>query len=256
MKPVSINLLSVVIGLIREINKKNIILESRRPFGRETDKYIKEIIASELIFSSNRLDGSTLTPDDTLTIIKGGYLPERTVMDHVSVKNYMETLDKLYDRIEMRDETDVRLLHMIHDGLCGEPSGFRTTNPVLHHINYVPPHFHSINDNVEKLLIWYYGEGRRLNPVLRATVLHCAMIAVYPFEKFTEAAARLTLNYELMLRGYPMISFGISEQDYYQMLEHYIVKQDVGPFYDMVLKSLDNRLNMLLAVTDPGYLSE
>lgn len=239
-----------MICLIREINKKKVILESRKPFNLETEKYIKELSISELIFSSNKLDGSLLTIEDTLAIIKGGYLTNRTILDHVSVRNYIDSINKIDDLLEMKDEMTVKILCSIHDSLCGsEDFGYRTANPILHYLNYVPPHFHGIPERIEKLFSWYYHQGQEMNVVLRASFLHCILIEIYPFKELTEATARLLLNYEFLFCGFPMISFDIKESEYYQMIEHYISRRDIHPFYEMILQALDSKLNLLLTLT-------
>ena len=95
------------IDLFREIKKKKLILENRKPFTREVANYIDELNLVDWVYTALKLDGSGISKPSVQKIIKGDFVVDVTVRDHSSIVNYLEAIklanDMSYMSIELNE---------------------------------------------------------------------------------------------------------------------------------------------------------
>lgn len=236
--------------MMREINKKKYILKVRKPYTSEVEKYLKEIWMTEWICSSNKLSGGHLDLDETLKILKGDYILERTIEDHMEVRCHEAVIKYIEEIISQKDAFSIKTIQEIHSRIAVEQSiEYRRNNPVLQNIKYVPVHFKDIPNKLEQLIDWYYSEGKGMNAVRRGVLLHHKLIEIYPYEEATEKMARSLLNYELLKEDIPPIEFKLTQNTYRQMIQEYISKSKDASFYEFVLSAINARLDLFLGLT-------
>lgn len=236
--------------MIREINKKKFILENRSPFSDQTRDYMKEIWLSEWVYTSNKLSGSPLSLKETLIMLKGGYILARTIEDHMHISRHEDVIKHMEKMAKYKEE-------MYSDKICfinnlfsdGKDYNYRESNPVNLEWKYIPPHFKEVSSKMKELNHWYLQESKDINPVLKAVLLHNKIMMIYPFREDNEKTARALLNYELMKAGYPPIGFDIDETRYNDLMSDYMRAGKYEEFYDIILKSLYNRLELFLNLT-------
>lgn len=235
---------------MREINKKKYILKIRKPYTPEVEKYLREIWLSEWIYSSNKLSGGQLDLGETLKILKGDYILERTIEDHMEVRCHEEVVRYIEKMISQKDALLVKAIQKVHLLISIEESTeYRRNNPVLQNIKYVPIHFKEIPNRLEQLIHWYYSEAKELNAVRRGVLLHHKLIEIYPYEKETEKTARALLNYELLKEDIPPIEFKLTQNTYRQMIQEYISQSNDSAFYEFILGAVNVRLDLFLGLT-------
>lgn len=236
---------------MREINKKKLLLENRKPFTKSVSDYLREIWISEWIYSSNKLCGSHLNYNETLTILKGNYLLDKTIEDHMDVKSHEDAVQLIEELVVNQSLLNSQKVCTIHSVLTSNNiNSFRLNNPVVQSIKYIPPHFKEVPKLMEELFNWYYSQAQELNIILRAVLLHNKLIEIYPFETATEKTARAILNYQLLKEGLPPIEFNIDQDIYCEMIAQYLNRQDFSNFYEMVMKKVNSRLDLFLRLTD------
>lgn len=212
---------------------------------------MREVWLSEWIYTSNQLSGSELTLNDVLTILKDQYILDKTIEDHMTVKNHEDVILYLEKSITNKESLNIDKIWTIHNILSlEEEEHYRQKNPVLQHFQYVPPHFREVEDLMNKLIKWYETEANEMNPILRATLLHIKFIEIYPFNKGSEKIARTLLNYELLKSGLPPIGFDISKNEYCKLVSQYLKKQDYMEFYEIICKKVYLRLELFLRLTN------
>ncbi|NLY70122.1 MAG: hypothetical protein GX076_00300 [Clostridiales bacterium] len=236
--------------MYREIKKKKLILENRKPFKREVARFIHELNTIDLIYSSMKLDGSNITRKIVERIVKGEFVIEANVSDHALITNYSDTVKLLYDMHELDVYLNEKYLFKIYSTLT-KPDivEYRKNNPVLRMIGYNPPHFKEIEEQMEILFQWLYKDRYLINPIEKAAYLHNKLIEIYPFETASEAVARIAAQYLLISNGYPPILWNISEQEYFDAIRLYIKTEDVGPIYDVLERGVFNKLEVMMQLT-------
>ena len=78
--------------MFREIKKKKLILDNRKPYARETAEYIDEINLIDWIYTSLKLDGSSIGKTGVQKIVKGEFLVDVSISDHSAIGNYQEAI--------------------------------------------------------------------------------------------------------------------------------------------------------------------
>ena len=236
--------------MFREIKKKQIILENRKPYSSETGEYIRELNKLDWIHSSMRLDGSIISRPEAEKILRGGFVAEASLDDHVLIERYSDLINTANDMLAMSNTLNREMISAFSQKLAGKPDDtYRRGNPVLLSIGYNPPHPSEIDEQMEILMNWFYSDDMEENPVLKAACLHSRLIEVYPFETYSEAAARAAMYFYLMEKGYPAFEIRMKENEYNLALIEYLKKENIEPFYREIERCIFNKMEVLIQLT-------
>ncbi len=236
--------------MFREIKKKRLILDNRKPYTQESAAYIQELNTLDWIYSSIRLDGKSISKENVLRIIKGEFVTECSIDEHLEVRNYCDTIKLAEDMKEMSIELSVTYIFKLYQALA-KPDflNYRRSNPVLREIDYIPPHFNEIDEQMEIMIQWLKTEDVGVNPIMKAAILHNKFIEIYPFEHHSESMARMVMQYELIRNGLPPVMIQMSEQEYNKAVLDFLKTEDTMPLYEMLLRGVYNKLEVLLQLT-------
>ena len=126
--------------MFREIKKKKLIIENRKPYNSDINNYITELNLIDMVYSTMKLDGSLLTRDHVSRIINGEFIINATLMDHAKVERYKAILNEMYSMNEMGYELNLQVLQKLYFLLTDNTKlEYRRTNPVLSQWSYNPP---------------------------------------------------------------------------------------------------------------------
>jgi Fic family protein len=236
--------------MFREIKRKNLILENRKPYHDDVRSTLEEMDRIDWIYSLLRLDGSPLRRSEAERIIKGEFLIDVPVSEHAAIGNFSDTLRLLYDMAGMNISLDEKYLCKIHASLINEETEtYRRNNPVLRMISYNPPHFNAIEEQLTILFRWLSSDTSEMNPMEKAAYLHNKLIEIYPFENGSEATARAAAQYLLITDGFPPILWNISEQEYYDAIRLYLKNEEIAPIREVLERGVYNKLDVMLQLT-------
>ncbi|MGI6734533.1 MAG: Fic family protein [Anaerovoracaceae bacterium] len=236
--------------MYREIKKKKLILDNRKPYRKEVSQFLDELNRLDWIYSSMRLDGSNLSRASVERILKGEFLIDVSVKDHSTISNYKNVIDQIYDMVEMDFYLNEKYLFKLYQTLTNETeSEYRKFNPVLRMISYNPPHFYEIEEQMELLFNWLHSGASETNPIEKAAYLHNKLIEIYPYKTDSEAMARIAAQYHLIRNGLPPILWNISEQEYYDAIHLYLKNENIQPIYDVLERGVFNKLEIMMQLT-------
>ncbi len=236
--------------MYREIKKKKLILDNRKPYKREAMWLIDEIRRIDWIYSSMKLDGSPLTKEAVERIYKGNFLTDISVKDHALISNYNEAISLAFEMADMGYYLSEKYMFRLLGILTGETEAeYRSNNPVLRMIGYNPPHFKEVDQQMEMLFLWLHSGEYQTNPIEKAAYLHNKIIEIYPYQIASEAMARMAAQYHLISNGLPPVLWNISEQEYYDALRLYLKNEDIKPIYDVLERSVFNKLEVMMQLT-------
>ncbi len=236
--------------MYREIKKRKVILESRKPYEIDIVNYINEYNLTDCIYTSMKLDGSAITKEAVNKILKGEFVDNATLGDHVLIENYKNTMRALYQMLDLKISLDIKCINKFYKILSGEEEPeYRKSNPVLFQYDYNPPHPQDVEERLHLMMQWLYRQDEFSNPIEKAVLIHCRIIEIYPFEKFTEAIARMSMNYILLSEGYPPVGITLSETEYNGAIAGYLKNEEIQPLYHSVERSIYNKLEIILQLT-------
>lgn len=237
--------------MFREIKKKKLILENRKPYSREAILYMVELDQVDWVYSSMHLDGSSITRQGVQRILKGEFLVEATVEDHLLVENHKSAMKLAYNMADMGTELDIKYIFKLYEALADpDQLEYRKKNPVLVSFDYNPPHPQDIEEQMNRLVHWMNHDTCDSNPLLKAAYLHNKLLEIYPFEFYTEAVARTLMNYELIRNAYPPVYLDLREQEYHKGIMAYLKKGEIHPIYSVLERSVFQKMEIMLQLTN------
>ena len=237
--------------MFREIKKKQIILENRKPYNSQTCGYISELDRTDWVYSSMRLDGSALAKHQVERILKGEFIESANLNEHVVIEKHHSLFKACNDMLALSCSLNKEMILSFAQKLTEDTGAcYRKENPVLVSLSYNPPHPSEIEEQMDILMNWFYSDDMETNPVLKAACLHNRIIEIYPFDLYSEAIARAAMYYFLMERGYHPFELNLSEQEYNTAIAEYLKNESSESFYSAVERGVYNKMEVLMQLTE------
>jgi Fic family protein/DNA-binding XRE family transcriptional regulator len=195
--------------LLDEIDAIKVKLDRFRQFESRNVIHRVEL---EFIFESNRLEGNTLTLQETeLVINQGMTIAGKTMKEHLEVINHMEAISYVRGIVEKSTaftEKDLLAIHYILSrGIQLDDAGKYRKTAILQEPS---EGFHSpaelITKEMEELFNWYESHKNTTHPVLLAAEIHLKIKNIMPFGTNNGKTARLAQNLILLQHGYVVAS--------------------------------------------------
>jgi len=217
-----------------------------RPVSRAALLGLQKAYDVDLTYSSNAIEGNTLTLRETAELIEHGITvggkPLRDHLEAVDHYNAVLWMRELAAKATPVDETTVRELHRrIVFRSQPEIGGIYSTLP--RRIAGSPV----IVPNPAKIpqLMEEYGEWLGTAQPVPATSFdaHYRLVAIHPFGDGNGRTARLLMNLLLLRDGYPPVAVRPEDRKtYLDTLEQASVREDLKPFQTFMHRRLDATL--------------
>lgn len=189
---------------------------------------IEEALELEYTFNSNRIEGNTLTLQETQLVIHEGLtISGKSMREHLEAINHNEAIGFIKTLASPGTVLNERLVKQIHQlvlrGIDPENAGIYRKVPVMIPGSaHVPPQPYLIPKKMEELFEWYNGNRTLLHPVHLAAEMHERLVNVHPFIDGNGRTSRLVMNLILIGAGYPIANIpgdSKSRLRYFEALE-------------------------------------
>ena len=196
-----------------------------RPFEGEMLKQIKDFYRVGLTWTSNALEGNSLTESETKVLIEDGLtIGGRPIRDMFEAIDHAKAYDYMFTIIRNKEivENDIRYLHkLFYKNIDEEFAGEYRDIPVfISGSNYAVSKVEDIKSEIEDLCEWIRMERNNYHPVEFAALLHKKFVFIHPFKDGNGRVARLLMNTALIQDGYlPALIPPILRSEYISLLE-------------------------------------
>ena len=206
-------------------------------------KQLKERLKIEWTYSSNAIEGNTISLGDTAFILEYGLtIKGKSIVEHTDIIGHAKAIDIIYELIEQNNITEGNLF-LLHKAVQTEmiidyelPIGaykviqnaryIRVDGKLEHKYYPHPNHIKHLMD------LWFEEFGDISTPlesfescVKRYTQMHLAFASIHPFFDGNGRLARLVANVPLLKNGYlPLIVSNEDRQEYIELLSEYNLK--------------------------------
>lgn len=179
-----------------------------RPLDAYEVKQLKEYYRIGLTFTSNALEGNSLTESETKVVLEDGItIGGKPLKDHFEAIGHSEAFDLLYKLAQNHDitEDDILGLHrLFYYRIDADTAGtYRERNVIITGTDFTPPAPAAVPLAMQE----FFGNLpslRKLHPVEYAAMLHLHFVNIHPFIDGNGRTARLLMNLALLQAGYPI----------------------------------------------------
>lgn len=191
----------------RKADENNRLLSAYRPLPPETLKSLREYYRVGLTYTSNALEGNSLTESETKVVIEDGLTIEgKPLRDHYEAVGHAKAYDYIYQISEKEGlaEEDILALHrLFYQQIDAEKAGkYRDVKVYISGSRYAVSAVSKIPAEMQKLVKWYNENEKRLHPVELAATLHQRFVFIHPFVDGNGRVARLLMNLALLRNGF------------------------------------------------------
>ena len=239
------------------IKKKR--LDGYKPLPVAVIKNLDEWFRFELTFTSNAIEGNTLTRQETAMVVGEGITVEgKSIQEHLEAINHAKTFDFIQKKLIHKQKKDITqqdildihrmILHKINDTDAGR---YRTVAVRLRGSQTILPNPFKIPELMEKFTQWLQEENAD-HPVKFAADAHYKLVSIHPFVDGNGRTARLLMNLLLMQAGYP--SAIIRKEDrsaYINSLEKGQTGGTLDDYCSVIYEAVDRSLDIYLETVEP-----
>jgi Fic family protein len=228
-----------VIDRLKQIDEIKARIDGHRPLDAHMIKQVREYFRIGMTYSSNALEGNSLTETETKVVIEDGVaIGGKPVRDHLEALGHSEAYDLLYRLAKNQGvtEANIKELHRLFYYRIDERQAgkYRKQRVIITGTDFIPPAPDRIPDLMKAFVAGIEETMVKHHPVEFAAIIHKDLVTIHPFIDGNGRAARLLMNLALLQAGYPLaIIPPILRQDYLDTLNK-THKDDNGPFINFI----------------------
>ncbi len=236
--------------MLDNLSKLKQKLDSFRPYPPESIRNLEQWFDVELTYTSNAIEGNTLTRAETALVLKKGLtVGGKSMKEHLEAINHLHALQKMKELTHQKQIslTEILLLHAcILKGIADDHVGVIRSVPVrISGSVVVFPAPKKVPDLLDEFIQWL--ETCTEHPVQKAALAHYKFVSIHPFVDGNGRTARLLMNLLLIQAGYPPSIIGPKEQGaYIKSLEKAQLGGSVLDYLELIYQSVDHSFSIYL----------
>ncbi len=185
-------------------------LDKFRPFDENIVKQLKEYYRISLTYTSNALEGNTLTETETKVIIEDGLTigghPIKEIQETIGHSKAYDLLYNLIKTAEITEENILELHRLFYEQIDPENAGrYRDKKVIITGTEYIPPAPDALSKLMKDFCALIPEQKAKLHPVEFVAWLHMNFVNIHPFTYGNGRTARLLTNLALLQAGYSII---------------------------------------------------
>jgi Fic family protein len=200
--------------------------EQMLPIGVEK---LNEDFAIKFTYDSNRIEGGSLTRNETRVLLLHDQAPQRPLKDILETKAHYELLKHIQT---YNGEIGFNVILEWHHSLLKDSQKtiagrIRNRSVKITGNDLIPPSPVELQPLLEDLFQWYGEKKKTLHPVELAMLVHYKFVTIHPFMDGNGRISRLIMNFILKKNEYPMYNILNQERySYYNALSKADKRED------------------------------
>lgn len=200
-------------------------INALRPLEGEMLEQIKDYYRVGLTWTSNALEGNSLTESETKVLLEDGLTvggkPMRDIFEAVDHAKAYDLMFSLLKEHRIDEQTILQMHGLFYQNIESEYAGrYRDIRVLITGSQYPVIIPEKVPEEMGQLFEWVKKEREVYHPVEFAALLHKRLVFIHPFKDGNGRVARLLMNLALLQDGYlPAIIPPILRNDYISLLE-------------------------------------
>lgn len=217
-------------------------ISSARPLAKEELKSLDNYFRIGFTYTSNALEGNTLTISETKILLEDGItVGGRPLKDCYEAVGHGAAYDFMLELARQQDmkitEDTIKMLHrLFYQKVDADQAGrYRSIQVYISGTEYVPPAPEEVPRLMKHLADQIHSSKITLHPIEVAAMAHKRLVDIHPFIDGNGRTARLLMNLILVNAGYGVVSIPlIWRNDYINALSASRRSNDMNPFCELI----------------------
>lgn len=211
--------------ILKEIDKLQAEINSYRPLSVNILKQLKEYYRVGLTYTSNALEGNSLTETETKVVLEDGItIGGKPIRDYYEALGHSEAYDYIYSLAKTKGfaEKDIKKLHKLFYHRIDEARAgkYRKEKVFISGSKYPLPAPEKVPELMSEFMNRVNDLDKNNHPAEYSAIVHKEIAFIHPFIDGNGRVARLLMNLILLQKGYCIaIIPPILRRDYIQTLE-------------------------------------
>ena len=212
--------------ILKKIEEYKQVIDSHRPLTVSEIKEYDNYLRIGLTYSSNAIEGNTLTLSETKVLLEDGLTvggkPLRDCYEttgHAAAFDYMVSIAR--DPNLTVTEDMIRRFHkLFYEKVDSEEAGqYRDHQVFITGTEYIPPKAEDVPAQMKAFVEELERKKGTVHPIELAAYAHRKLVDIHPFADGNGRTARLLMNMILINQGYQPVSISpVMRLDYYAAL--------------------------------------
>ncbi|HPJ36778.1 MAG TPA: Fic family protein [Spirochaetota bacterium] len=213
-----------------------------RPLSRETVLSLKGYYKIGLTWSSNAIEGNTLTESETKVVIEDGLtIGGKPLRDHLEAQGHAEAFEYMLDLADKKEitENDILMLHRLFYRKIDDTNAgvYRKSQVFISGSKYPLPGPDKVPQMMKDIVQKIADIREKEHPVAAAAKAHLEFVFVHPFVDGNGRVARLIMNLVLIQSGYNIALISpASRAEYISLIE--AAHKDDSDFINFICSSV------------------
>ena len=218
---------------------------------KEMYKWLK----TELAYTSNAIEGNSLTRKETELVIDDGITSTSKPLQHyIEAVNHAKAFEKIITFLDEDKNINENFILNIHKiiltGLDDDNAGFyRNCRVRISGSTVIMPNPIKVPDLMTDFYNWL--SDNMDNEPITAILAHLKFVSIHPFVDGNGRCARLLMNTILLKFGFaPIVIRPTDRKKYLSVVENYQLKGNDKPYLTFMLNLLNRSLKVLITMLD------
>jgi Fic family protein len=221
-----------------------------------TIKSYEQWLGMELTYTSNALEGNTLTRRETKLVVEDNIsVGGKSVFEILEAKNHDTALTFVRELAKQKTINqitahDILQIHAhILQGIKDEDAGKYRNEPVrITGSLVILPNYVKVDSMMDELIQSLHGfEGDVLDALNLAMEVHYQLVSIHPFADGNGRVGRLLFNLILLQQGLPLVFIGTEERnEYLSALEKAQLGGNMDNYYTLMYRASERSLDIYL----------
>ncbi len=234
--------------------KKNIIFSKSKKLGniikkiRTRPDIFAQFILS-LTYNTNRIEGSTLTENDTAAILfHNATLKNKKLVEHLEAKNHQSALEYLFDQIngnfKITEDFILKLHQILMNSIRSDAGTYRNHGVRIVGANVPTANYIKVPELMREIVIEINKSPKDM--ITHISMIHSEFEKIHPFSDGNGRIGRLIMIAMLLKKNLPPAIIEQSKKrDYYKYLQKAQQKEEYHGLEDFICDSILNSFEIL-----------
>jgi len=239
-------------NILKVIQEKKARLDAQRPLPADMQRNFLEWFRIELTYTSNAIEGNTLSRAQTALVVEKGITVEgKSITEHLEAINHAKAFEYIQslesqEIANITERTILDIHSIILHGIDPSNAGRYRTVPVrIAGSTVILPNPLKVPNLMNDYIAWLHKQKR--SAVDLAAEAHIRLVSIHPFTDGNGRTARLLMNLMLMQNGYPPAIIRKEDRNtYINSIEKGQLTSDFSDYYPFIFRAVERSLDIYL----------